>query len=123
MKPGWSGDPRAYRVDPAWVWSEENHELTLVASLRVTLEHPVEGVVDQRCRAWLSGLGGGADEYWQGGAAVRIVERSAHGLVLVLSSGGLDVLESLDHSVQELFGAVVAPEQGMSVRWEELPLA
>ena len=116
-------DPRAYSVDPAWVWAPVNRDLRLTATLRVTLEHPTDGTAVERGDAWLSRLGVvGPDEYGQGGTFVRPLERDPRRVVLVLSSGGQDALESLDHTVQKFFAEVVAPDPLMQVVWEELPL-
>ncbi len=116
-------DPRAYAVDPEWVWSPLNRGLTMTASLRVTLEHPDDGVAEEAGRAWLAGLGAlGPDEFGQGGTFIRIEGSTVRGLVLVLSSGGQDALESLDYTVQKFFDAVIDPDPLMEVVWEELAL-
>lgn len=118
-----SADPRAYAVDPAWVWSDLNRGLRLTASLRVTMDHPEDGVVERRCQEWFARLGEVEPGlYGHGGSSVKVVDRGRRSMVVVLSSGGQDALESLDYTVQAFFEAVIAPEPRIGVRWDELPL-
>lgn len=87
------------------------------------MDHPEDGVVERRCREWLARLGEVEPGlYGHGGSSVKVVDRGRRSMVVVLSSGGQDALESLDHTVQALFEAVIAPEPRIGVHWDELPL-
>jgi len=118
-------DPRSHQVDPAWVWSPDNPGLELTATLRVTLTHPEPGRVAALCDAWFATVQShptDPDTHWQGGAGIQVVQRTEHGLVLLLSSGGQDAYESLDHTVREFCTHVVEVDPGTTVLWEQLPL-
>lgn len=120
-----SSDSRYYSVRPEWVWSDKNKGLTKVAALKITLSHPSPHWVENALASWLKTINAtnaGNGQYYMGGCGLDILSQTSTDLVMILSSGGQDALESLDYSVDGFYESIIAPNIDVSVIWEELPL-
>lgn len=118
-------DSRYYSVRPEWIWSEDNHELTKVAALRITLISLIENRLQKALDVWLNSIHATETknhQYYMGGCALEINSQTPTEIIMTLSSGGQDALESLEYYTESFYQSVIAPNEYIAVIWEELPL-
>lgn len=119
------GDPRRYRMNVKWVWSRQHtrgRRRTATVRATVVAEDPSE--LRQRLKDWVAHLHGpdNNDIFVHGGCFCQRERMNGGTLVLLFSSGGEDVADSLDYGIQWFSGAVLKPIPSSTVTWEELPL-
>lgn len=116
---------RDYQVRHQWLWSKHNRKLEKCGTLRITLIHPSAQDIPKRIDAWLAQINATQDGergYYMGGCGLIIESSSPQVMILNLSSGGEDILDSLEWYAQTLSEQVIEPDEAILARWEELPL-